>query len=81
MKSLHLAIHPAASHCRLVAMSPGWQPLLKAPTYPVMKPRVQLDHVLVDGFTTAQLEAARATAQVHLLPVSDHAAVTVDLDL
>lgn len=30
MKSLHLAIHPAASHCRLVAMSPGWQPLLKA---------------------------------------------------
>jgi hypothetical protein len=30
MKNLHLAIHPEASHCRLVAMSPGWQPLLKA---------------------------------------------------
>jgi endonuclease/exonuclease/phosphatase family metal-dependent hydrolase len=66
---------------RMPAMVTGWQPLLKAATYPVMKPRVQLDHVLVDGFTTDQLEAARATAQVHLLPVSDHAAVTVDLDL
>ena len=30
MKNLHLAIQPEASHCRLVAMSPGWQPLLKA---------------------------------------------------
>jgi hypothetical protein len=30
MNKLHLAIHPDAAHCRLVAMSPGWQPLLKA---------------------------------------------------
>lgn len=66
---------------RMPAMVTGWQPLLKAATYPVMRPRVQLDHVLVDGFTPDQLEAARATAEVHLLPVSDHAAVTVDLDL
>ena len=66
---------------RLPAMITGWQSLLTAPTYPVMKPRAQLDHVLVDGFTPDQIEAARATAQVHLLPVSDHAAVTVDLDL
>jgi endonuclease/exonuclease/phosphatase family metal-dependent hydrolase len=66
---------------RMPARITGWQPLLKAPTYPVMKPRAQLDHVLVDGFTPDQIEAARATAQVHLLPVSDHAAITVDLDL
>jgi endonuclease/exonuclease/phosphatase family metal-dependent hydrolase len=38
-----------------------------------MSPRVQLDHVLADGLAGA----ARAT--VHRLPVSDHAALTVDL--
>jgi len=65
----------------LPARITGWTSLARAKTYPVMKPRVQLDHVLVDGFTPSQIEAARATAQVHLLPVSDHAAITVDLDL
>ena len=64
---------------RLPSRITGWQPLLRAATYPSMRPRVQLDHVLVDGFTPAQLTGAIAT--VHLLPVSDHAAVTVDLDL
>ena len=41
------------------AMVTGWQPLLKAATYPVMRPRVQLDHVLVDGLTP---EPARGRA-------------------
>jgi endonuclease/exonuclease/phosphatase family metal-dependent hydrolase len=40
---------------------------------------VQLDHVLADGLTADQVTGA--VAEVHLLPVSDHAAVTVDLDL
>jgi len=44
-----------------------------------MNPRVQLDHVLADGLTGEQ--RAGAVAEVHRLPVSDHAAVTVDLDL
>jgi endonuclease/exonuclease/phosphatase family metal-dependent hydrolase len=57
----------------------GWAPLLRQATYPVMKPRAQLDHVLADGFT-AHLQAT-AVAEVRPLPVSDHAAVTVDLDL
>jgi endonuclease/exonuclease/phosphatase family metal-dependent hydrolase len=57
----------------------GWEPLLRERTYPVMRPRVQLDHVLADGLSPEQL--AGAVAEVHLLPVSDHAAVTVDLDL
>ena len=57
----------------------GWQPLLRAATYPSMRPRVQLDHALADGLTPAQLAGAVAT--VHRLPVSDHAALTVDMDL
>jgi endonuclease/exonuclease/phosphatase family metal-dependent hydrolase len=66
---------------RLPARITGWQPLLRAATYPVTNPRVQLDHVLGDGLTREQAEAARATARVHRLPVSDHAAVTVNLPL
>ncbi|MCA0328528.1 MAG: endonuclease/exonuclease/phosphatase family protein [Actinobacteria bacterium] len=64
---------------RLPARITGWTPLLRQATYPSMKPRVQLDHVLVDGMSARQL--ASAAAQVRILPVSDHAAVTVDLDL
>jgi endonuclease/exonuclease/phosphatase family metal-dependent hydrolase len=44
-----------------------------------MKPRAQLDHVLADGLSATQLASVRS--QVHLLPVSDHAAVSVDIDL
>ena len=64
---------------RLPARITGWTPLVREKTYPVMKPRVQLDHVLADGLTPSQIEGA--AAQVHPLPVSDHAAVTIDLDL
>jgi endonuclease/exonuclease/phosphatase family metal-dependent hydrolase len=53
--------------------------LVHEPTYPVLRPRVQLDHVLADGLTAH--EQATARPLVHLLPVSDHAAVSVDLDL
>ncbi len=44
-----------------------------------MRPRMQLDHVLADGLTAQQV--AGAVPAVHLLPVSDHAAVSVELDL
>lgn len=57
----------------------GWTPLVRQRTYPAMGPRVQLDHVLADGFTAHQ--QATAVPGVHLLPVSDHAAVTVDVEL
>ena len=57
----------------------GWTPLVRQKTYPVMGPRVQFDHVLADGLTAHQ--QVTAVAEVHLLQVSDHAAVTVDLDL
>jgi endonuclease/exonuclease/phosphatase (EEP) superfamily protein YafD len=64
---------------RLPARITGWTPLLRQATYPSMRPRVQLDHVLVDGMSQRQL--ASASAEVRVLPVSDHAAVTVELDL
>jgi endonuclease/exonuclease/phosphatase family metal-dependent hydrolase len=63
----------------LPARITGWTPLLRQATYPSMRPRVQLDHVLADGLTAHQQATART--EVHLLPVSDHAAVTIDLDL
>ncbi len=64
---------------RMPARITGWTPLVRERTYPVMKPRAQLNHVLADGLTPAQQASAAAT--VHPLPVSDHAAVTVDVDL
>jgi endonuclease/exonuclease/phosphatase family metal-dependent hydrolase len=64
---------------RVPARITGFVEVLHQPTYPAFGPRVQLDHVLVDGFSAHEL--ATAAAQVHLLPVSDHAAVTVDVDL
>jgi endonuclease/exonuclease/phosphatase family metal-dependent hydrolase len=64
---------------RLPARITGWTPLVRAATYPSMKPRAQLDHVLADGLSTGQLASVRS--EVHLLPVSDHAAVSVDIDL
>jgi endonuclease/exonuclease/phosphatase family metal-dependent hydrolase len=64
---------------RVPARTTGFTPLVQAATYPSFRPRVQLDHVLADGLTELELEGAHA--EVHLLPVSDHGAVTVDLDL
>lgn len=64
---------------RLPMRVTGWSQLVSAPTYPSFGPRVQFDHVLADGLTAH--ERATAVAQVHRLAVSDHAAVTVDLDL
>ena len=57
----------------------GWTPLATMPTYPSTNPKVQFDHVLADGLSGAQLNSVRATALS--LPVSDHCAVTVDLNL
>jgi endonuclease/exonuclease/phosphatase family metal-dependent hydrolase len=56
----------------------GWTPLARGRTYPSTGPRIQFDHVLADGLTAHQ--QATAVAQIHLLPVSDHAAVSVDVD-
>lgn len=53
----------------------GWRPLLRAATYPARRPRLQLDHVLADGFVRV------ATADVVAVGGSDHLAAVVDLTL
>ena len=51
----------------------GMRSLVTAPTFPVDRPRLQIDHVLADGdFRVALGEARR-------LPMSDHRALVVDL--
>jgi len=52
----------------------GWQSLVKAATFPAPKPSMQLDHVLGRGNLPGVVDG-----QAHLLPLSDHRAVTVDL--
>lgn len=59
----------------------GLTPLLREATFPSYKPRVQLDHILSDGLSPLQLEAAKASARVWQLPVSDHCAVSIDIPL
>lgn len=55
----------------------GWRPLVEAPTFPVDRPRWQLDHVLLRG-DLGGIGSVQAT-DVRALPVSDHRAVTVDI--
>ncbi|MCI2238189.1 endonuclease/exonuclease/phosphatase family protein [Paenibacillus sp. TRM 82003] len=61
-----------------VRRSTGMRPLVRADTFPVHAPERQLDHVLVgdDGARPLRVHDARARR----LPLSDHLALTVDLD-
>jgi endonuclease/exonuclease/phosphatase family metal-dependent hydrolase len=54
-----------------------WRPLSTAATYPAASPRAQLDHVLADGLR----DGAVRSDHVWTLPVSDHCALGVDVDL
>jgi len=53
-----------------------WTPLVHEPTFPADKPRVQLDHVLA-----RRCAPTVHSVQVIELPLSDHRAVVVDLDV
>jgi endonuclease/exonuclease/phosphatase family metal-dependent hydrolase len=54
-----------------------WTPLVSAPTFPAPAPRLQLDHALAAGLPAG----SRARGRVIRLPISDHRALLVDLDL
>lgn len=56
----------------------GWHQVARTPTYPVARPRVQFDHIMVDGWTEAALDEARASARAIALPVSDHCALVTE---
>jgi endonuclease/exonuclease/phosphatase family metal-dependent hydrolase len=54
-----------------------WNRLARVATYPSWRPRVQFDHVLAKGI---EATAVRRVASLRM-PVSDHCALVVDLDL
>lgn len=54
----------------------GWRPLVRAKTFPAPEPAMQIDHVLGRG-AVPPVRGGGA----HLLALSDHLAITVDLDL
>lgn len=56
-----------------------WDQAVRQHTYPSFGPRVQFDHVLLDGFPADRVEAIAASAEVIPLSVSDHCAVRVEL--
>jgi endonuclease/exonuclease/phosphatase family metal-dependent hydrolase len=58
----------------LVGPPGGWRSLVKAATFPAPKPSMQIDHVLGRGALPPVVGGAS-----HLLPLSDHRALTVDL--
>jgi endonuclease/exonuclease/phosphatase family metal-dependent hydrolase len=56
----------------------GWDQVARVPTYPVLRPRVQFDHILADGWTKDDLTQARDSARAMALPVSDHCALVAE---
>jgi endonuclease/exonuclease/phosphatase family metal-dependent hydrolase len=62
---------------RLARRASGWSPLVTVATFPAPAPRLQLDHVLAHGLPAG----TRAEGRAAELPVSDHRAVVVDLEL
>jgi endonuclease/exonuclease/phosphatase family metal-dependent hydrolase len=61
---------------RLPSAISRWRQLARVPTFPSWRPRVQWDHALADGFINGTVQSV----SVHRLSISDHAALTVDLD-
>jgi endonuclease/exonuclease/phosphatase family metal-dependent hydrolase len=60
---------------RLPALITGWQPRVRAHTFPAPYPRSQLDHVLTDGLS------AGTPGRAVQLGLSDHQALVVDVPL
>jgi len=57
----------------------GWDTMAKIATYPTMKPRIQFDHVLGQGWNSATVSYAKGSAQAYPLGISDHCALVVEL--
>jgi endonuclease/exonuclease/phosphatase family metal-dependent hydrolase len=61
----------------LPARLTGWTSLVREPTFPAARPRVQLDHVLADGLADGLVTRAEAVR----VGGSDHRALVVDVRL
>ena len=57
----------------------GWDSLAHTPTYPVVKPRIQFDHILARGLASETVKSARGRAQRMALGISDHCALVTEL--
>lgn len=56
-----------------------WPGVVKGATYPSFGPRVQFDHILLDGFSDDAVARARASVDIRAMDVSDHCAVAADI--
>lgn len=65
---------------KLPARLTKWKQLAQLPTYPVVGPRIQFDHILGHGISASAIHFARSRAQRLALAVSDHCALVTDLD-
>jgi len=84
LRRLTRALADLSDHCVLLGdlnvptpftrVPGGWQPLVRAKTFPAPSPSIQLDHILGRGVIPPVVGSA-----AHLLPLSDHRALTVDL--
>lgn len=63
---------------RVAALATGWRPLARQPTYPAVRPRVQLDHILLDPHEGELLPPVTAVG-TPVSTISDHRPVMVDL--
>ncbi|MDG4766135.1 endonuclease/exonuclease/phosphatase family protein [Solwaraspora sp. WMMD406] len=55
----------------------GWRPLARRPTYPAVRPRVQLDHILLDPRGAPPALGTVTAVDTPPLDVSDHRALLV----
>lgn len=62
---------------RIATRVTGWTPLVSARTFPAPRPRWQLDHALAASLPPG----VRSSGRTVELPVSDHRAVVIDLEL
>ncbi|MEH1016506.1 endonuclease/exonuclease/phosphatase family protein [Micromonospora sp. CPCC 206060] len=62
----------------LVGLVSRWRVLGRLPTYPAVRPRVQLDHIIADRRDGGRLPLVRAVAAPRSL-ISDHRPLVVDL--
>lgn len=66
---------------RLPELISGMDSLARIATYPIIKPRIQFDHILARGLTQRQVLKTRKSARALALDVSDHCALSVELNL
>ena len=58
----------------------GWDSLAHIATYPVIKPRIQFDHILARGLSSETVKSAQGRAQRMALGISDHCALVTEFE-